>query len=136
MIGFVADTSAPVAILNAEPDAQRFERAFSDADVILISAATVFEAHCAVMRSRAPFGSRRLEGLIDALSMELIPFDHEQTQIAGDAYSRFGRGSGHHAKLNMGDCFAYALARSRDLPLLFKGDDFTHTDIRPAIRIG
>ncbi len=78
-------------------------------------------------------GALRLQTLIDGLPLEIIPFDAAQLDLAKAAYAEFGRGSGHAAKLNMGDCFSYALAKALDLPLLFKGNDFGHTDIASAL---
>ena len=72
--------------------------------------------------------------LLDHLDLKVMPFDALQLDIAQDAYKRFGRGSGHSAGLNMGDCYSYALAKSLDMPLLFKGEDFIHTDIMSALK--
>ena len=79
-------------------------------------------------------GIGEFEGLSRRIRIEIIPFDEAQMRMAIDANLRYGRGSGHPAQLNFGDCFAYALARSRNLPLLFKGDDFIHTDVVPALK--
>lgn len=133
MIGFVADTSALIVVLNVEPDVDLFRQAFQEADAVLISTATIFEASCVVARSRFVDGPGRLSALVESLSPEIVPFDSHQMQVAAEAYSRFGRGSGHPAKLNMGDCFSYALAKSKNLPLLFKGGDFSQTDVAPAM---
>lgn len=127
------DTSALIAILSNEPEAFPFSEAIIAADAALISAATVHEANCVVARG----GYGRIAGNVDELIADLgihqIDFAGEQVAAARRAYLAFGRGSGHPARLNMGDCFSYALAKTRDLPLLFKGDDFIHTDIRPAL---
>jgi ribonuclease VapC len=128
------DTSVLIAILQAEFDARAYAEACLAADAVLISAATMHEAHCVVLRRRMPAGVERLEKLSSALDILVIDFTGEQLAEARGAYARFGRGTGHPAALNMGDCFSYALARSRRLPLLFKGDDFVHTDIEPALR--
>lgn len=72
--------------------------------------------------------------MLDLIAPRFVAFDVDQLAAARVAYSRYGRGSGHPARLNMGDCFSYALAKSRNLPLLFKGDDFIHTDIEPALK--
>ena len=79
-------------------------------------------------------GMSFLEGLVSDTLITLVPFGPAELAAALDARLRFSRGSGHPAKLNFGDCFAYALAKTRNLPLLFKGDDFIHTDIVPALR--
>lgn len=134
MTSFVTDTSAIIAVLNDEPGAQDIKREFHRADSVLVSFATLFETSCVAAGDGFPDGSERLEQLIDLLDMTPVAFDGIQLGEARTAYARYGRGSGHPANLNMGDCFAYALAKTRNLPLLFKGDDFVHTDIRPALR--
>lgn len=133
MISFVVDTSAIIAVLDDEPEAPHFKQAFHEADRAFVSSATLFETTCVVTNERFPAGTDRLNELIDLLALSLISFDVEQLAAARAAYARFGRGSRHRANLNMGDCFAYALAKTRGLPLLFKGDDFVHTDIRSAL---
>lgn len=134
MKAFVVDTSAIVAVLNDEADAPAFQRAFHEADRIFASTATLFEASCVMAADRFSEGGKRLEALVDLLDLTKVAFDDVQLQLARSAYAVYGRGSGHPAALNLGDCFSYALAKSRNLPLLFKGDDFIHTDIRPALK--
>lgn len=85
-------------------------------------------------RSGGGINPAELQVLIDRLELTVVPFDLAQLEVARLAYSRYGRGSRHRADLNMGDCFAYALAKTRNLPLLFKGDDFIHTDIESALK--
>ena len=82
---------------------------------------------------RDPVISRRFDDLLREAGIIIEPFDEIQAHVAREAYRDFGRGSGHRARLNFGDCFAYALARCRGEPLLFKGDDFSQTDIAPAL---
>ncbi len=135
MAALVVDTSALICVLNSESDAQPFKVALHEADAVLISLATLFEASCVVRSDRFFEGTRRLDQLIASLDPEFADFDEAQLRVAREAYARYGRGAGHPAKLNMGDCFAYALARTRKLPLLFKGEDFVHTDIEPALRL-
>lgn len=134
MIAFAIDTSALMAVLNDEADAMAYKQAFHEADEMVLSAATLFEANCVVSRGKLESGHRRLEILVERLSPTVVAFNLDQMAVARSAYVRFGRGSGHPASLNMGDCFAYALATTRRLPLLFKGDDFIHTDIVPALK--
>jgi ribonuclease VapC len=126
----IVDTSALVAILRAEPDADRFARAIEEADAVRISAATYVELGAVIDQARDPVVSRRVDELLEVGRIEIEALTVEQARVAREAYRDFGRGSGHRAGLNLGDCFAYALAQVSDEPLLFKGDDFTHTDIR------
>lgn len=134
MRGFVIDTSAIVAVLLREPDADIFRVYLDRTAFPMISAATVHEAYCVSARDQFPQKARQIDEFLSLVEPEIVPFDVEQLGAARDAYSRFGRGSGNTAVLNMGDCFAYALAKTRNVPLLFKGDDFVHTDIEPALK--
>jgi len=130
----VVDTSAIIAILNSEPESRDFASICLESPDVLISAASVHEASSVVVRRRMESGAERLAALMVALELNVVGFGMEQLTAARAAYTRYGRGTGHKAYLNMGDCFSYALAKSRNLPLLFKGDDFIHTDIEPALR--
>lgn len=134
MIAFAVDTSALIAVLNDEPDVTLYKQAFHQADALLLSTATLLEAACVVSRGRLDQGRKRLDILVESLSPDIVPFDLDQLAVAKAAYFRYGRGTGHPANLNMGDCFAYGLAKTRGLPLLFKGNDFTHTDVEPALK--
>jgi ribonuclease VapC len=134
MAAFVVDTSALICVLSNETNASSYRDALHRADSVVIGIATVFEASCVARNERFPDGPRRLDRLLSALDMDYVAFDEEQMLVARDGYARYGRGSGHPAALNFGDCFSYALAKTRDLPLLFKGDDFIHTDIEPALK--
>ena len=128
----IVDTSAIIAILRAEADAERFAMAIEQADVVRISAATYVEVGAVIDQARDPVVSRRVDDLLDVAGALVEPVTNEQSGIARAAYRDFGKGSGHRAGLDFGDCFAYALAKSLGEPLLFKGDDFGHTDIEPA----
>lgn len=97
-----------------------------------MSVATWLEL-CLVLDRRSVAHARKLDQLVEALAIDLVPVSVEQARIAREAYRRFGRGSGSPAKLNYGDCFAYALAVLTGAPLLFKGEDFSHTDVRSAL---
>ena len=132
----VVDTSAVVAFLRSEPEADGIEAALADAREIYISAFTVFEARVVLARRVGPHASADFELLLVKLRAEITPFDSEQADLAAGAYRRFGKGSGHPAQLNLGDCASYALARQLDLPLLFKGDDFGRTDLKAALSTG
>ena len=130
----IIDTSAIIAILRSEPDAARFAKAIERAARRTISAATYVEVGAVIDRAGDPVASRRVDELLAAASIAIEPMTAEQARLARAAYRDFGKGSGHPAQLNFGDCFAYALAKARDEPLLFKGDDFSHTDVTPAHR--
>lgn len=129
----IVDTSAVVAVLRGEPDADRFVEAIGRAPVVLISAGTYVETAIVVDANRDPVLSGRLDDLLDAGRINVEPLTQRHAEIARQAYRAFGRGSGHTAGLNLGDCFAYALARDSGQPLLFKGDDFSHTDVASAL---
>lgn len=128
------DSSAFIAILANEPEAEGFISALDAADTVLVSAATLHESFCVAGREALVDGRDRLDRMVALIAPRIQPFDEEQLAAARKACLRFGRGSRHSAGLNMGDCFAYALAKTRNLPLLFKGDDFIHTDIEPALK--
>jgi ribonuclease VapC len=98
-----------------------------------MSAATYLEASLVIDASGDPVLSRNLDRLVEIAQIQIEPFTLDQARLARQAYRDFGKGSGHPAQLNFGDCFAYALARTHDAPLLFKGFDFGHTDIASAV---
>jgi ribonuclease VapC len=128
----IIDTSALIAILRAEPDAVRYAAAIEATATRRLSAANFVEAAAVIDSAADPVASRRFDELLTTAGISVTPVTERQAQIARQAYRDFGKGSGHPAKLNFGDCFAYALAKELGEPLLFKGDDFGHTDIRPA----
>ena len=128
----IIDTSALVAILRNEPDAERYAASIERARTRRISAATYVELGAVIDGARDPVVSRRLDELLDAASIVIERVTAEQARMAREAYRDFGRGSGHAANLNFGDCFAYALAKAIGEPLLFKGDDFSKTDVAVA----
>ena len=129
----VIDTSALIAILRAEEDADRYASAIAESIRCRFSIASYVEAGAVIDRARDPVASRRLDDLLNAASVILEPVTVEQGKVARLAYQDFGKGGGHPAQLNFEDCFSYALAKTTGEPLLFKGDDFIHTDIVPAI---
>jgi ribonuclease VapC len=129
----IIDTSALIAILRAEPDAGEMAHAIERARSRRISAMNWLEAAVVIDTSRDPVASRRFDELVQTAELHVEPVTHDQARIARDAYRDFGKGSGHKAALNFGDCFAYALAKSAGEALLFKGNDFGHTDITPAL---
>ena len=129
----IVDTSAVIAILKEEQDAARFLRAVAiSTEPKRMSAANYLEAGIVVDANRNPLLSRRLDDLIVQTEIAVEPVTPQQAEIARAAYRDFGKGSGHPAGLNFGDCFAYALAKSTREPLLFKGDDFSRTDVGVA----
>lgn len=130
----IVDTSALVAIIGLEPDAPLYAAALESSPVNRISAGTWLEASIVIDRARDPLVSRKLDEILGEGGFVIEPVTVSQARIAREAYRDFGKGSGHPAALNFGDCFAYALARELDEPLLFKGDDFRHTDIPSAGR--
>jgi ribonuclease VapC len=130
----IADSSAVIAILADEPEAAEYTRAIEEAESVGISAANYLEAAIVVDGRRDAIGSRRFDEFLRESGMTIEPVTEEHAKLARSAYRDFGRGSGHPAKLNFGDCFAYALAKASGEPLLFKGDDFRHTDVRMALK--
>jgi ribonuclease VapC len=128
----VVDTSALVAILFAEPDAERFARALGDATVRLLSAVTRVELSFVIEGRKGEAGRADLEQLLREVNFDIVNVTPQHAAIAIDAFRRFGRGR-HRAGLNIGGCFSYALAAATGHALLFKGGDFSHTDIRPAL---
>jgi len=131
----VVDTSALVSILLREADADLFNRTLADAPIRLMSAVTRVELSFVIEERYGDRGRADVERLLNAARIEIAAVTPQQAEIAIDAFRRFGRGR-HRAALNIGDCFSYALAKAIDQPLLFKGDDFNRTDIRPALSRG
>lgn len=129
----IVDASAVIAILRDEPEAQVCAKAIAQAASRRISAVNYVEAAVVIDASRDPIASRRLDDFFRAAKMSVEPVTERHARIAREAYRDFGRGSGHAAGLNFGDCFAYALAKSANEPLLFKGGDFAHTDVTSAV---
>lgn len=129
----IIDTSALIAILRDEPEALFYARAIARAGSRRLSAINYVEAAAVIDGSRDPIASRRFDDLLREAEMVIEPVTENQARIARDAYRDFGRGSGHSATLNLGDCFAYALAKAKGEPLLFKGQGFGHTDVASAL---
>jgi ribonuclease VapC len=127
----VVDTSAIVAILFDEPDLRLYGEAIEAAAVRLVSAVTRVELAFVIEGRKREAGRERLERFFQLTGTEVVAVTPQQAEIAIDAFRRFGRGR-HPAALNIGDCFSYALAVATDDVLLFKGDNFAQTDIRPA----
>ena len=124
------DTSVIVAIALNEPERELFIARILASERALISAATLVEARI-VIRSRCnEQGAYFAEEFLKLPSFEIVDVDGSMANVASQAYIAFGKGSGHPAQLNFGDVFSYALARTKNIPLLFKGNDFSHTDIQ------
>ncbi len=128
----IVDSSALVAILKREPEHAEFSALLETTKDVRVSAATYVETCIVVDSLRQPVASRMLDDLVERSEIVIEPVTAEQARIARQAYSDYGKGSGHPAGLNFGDCFSYALARDKREPMLWKGDDFGHTDIRSA----
>lgn len=129
----IIDASAIIAILRDEPDARSFAQQIANTGSRRVSAVNYVEAAVVIDGSRDPIASRRFDDLFREAQLVVEPVTETQARIAREAYRDFGKGSGHPAGLNFGDCFAYALAKATGEPLLFKGDDFTHTDLAPVL---
>lgn len=129
----ILDTSAVIAILRDEPEAALFAKTIENAAHRRISAVNYVEAAAVIDASRDPVASRRFDDVLEEADVIVESVTEAQARIARQAYRDFGKGSGHPAGLNFGDCFAYALAKATKEPLLFKGDDFSHTDVASVL---
>jgi ribonuclease VapC len=130
----VVDSSALVAILEHEVDAANFARAIAEADRLKISAVNAHETGMVLRARRGDVGERLMwRFLRDENDFEIVAFDEAQVRSALSAFGRYGKGIDPKARLNLADCAAYALAKTLDWPLLFKGDDFAATDIRSCL---
>ena len=129
----IIDSSALVAIFRMEPEADAFTQAIGEDESPRISAANYLETAIVIDRDPNVLARHRFDKFMESDVLTVEPVTLQQVEIARAAYRDFGRGSGHPARLNFGDCFAYALATSAREPLLYKGDDFGHTDIRSAV---
>jgi ribonuclease VapC len=129
----IIDSSAIVAMVHREAEADLFIRTIGESSAPGMSTATFLETAIVVDSRRDPVSSRTLDQICKDAKIRFVPVDEAQMHIARQAYRDFGKGSGHPARLNFGDCFAYALAKAIDEPLLYKGSDFSHTDVRSAL---
>ena len=127
----IIDSSAVLAVLYREPDAERCETAIATAPNCRMSVANMLEASIVVEGRGGAAAGHELDLFLDSAAIELAPVTVEHLEAARRAWRRFGKGN-HPAALNFGDCFAYALANMTGEPLLFKGEDFSQTDIEPA----
>ena len=126
------DSSVLVAIVYSEAGAEKYAAVMDATPELCVGAATLFEASMVVEGKHGIAARIELDALVAFYDIEIVPFDAAQMALARDAFARFGK-SRHKAGLNFGDCIAYALAKSRDLPLLFKGADFAETDLKSAL---
>ena len=129
----IVDSSAIVAILRSEPEAEQFVAAIVGAGDAAISAGNFLETSIVIEKDRNPALGARLDPLLMQLNVCIEPVTEAQVRIARQAYRDFGKGSGHPAQLNFGDCFAYALAMERGDKLLFKGDDFVQAGLARVV---
>lgn len=130
----VIDTSAVVAILLGEPEAEPFALAIAGDPGRFISAFTALEAGIVIEAKKGEHAGRELDLLLHRAKIEIVPVTAEQFEIARSAWRKYGKGR-HPAGLNIGDCCSYALAKCSGEPLLFKGDDFSQTDVKPAYQV-
>ena len=128
----IVDPSVLIALILQEPGHQKIGRVLRVEDTLHMSTATWVELGMVADRRLSEVNQHRLDAMIDGLGIVLVPLSVAQARRARQAHQRYGPGSGSAARLNMGDCFSYALAIELDEPLLFVGDDFTHTDVQRA----
>ncbi|MGH2905636.1 MAG: type II toxin-antitoxin system VapC family toxin [Solirubrobacterales bacterium] len=131
----IVDSSALIALIHNEPQADDIFSMLIAASEVRMSAGSYLETSIKLDRAGDAVISRRLDDVLREFGVAIEPFDHAQAVVARRAYQDFGRGSGHPAKLNFGDTIAYALAAMRHDTLLYKGNDFAHTDVQTAIRL-
>ena len=127
----IIDSSAIASILFMEADSGHFSTKIADNWPRRMSVASLLESTMVVEGRAGPSSSYDIDDLLEEYEIELVPVSVEQARAARVAWRRFGKGN-HPARLNFGDCFSYALAKTTDEPLLFKGDDFAQTDLEPA----
>jgi len=125
----ILDTSAVIASIADEPDRAHFQRAILGATSLAISSITVLETRIVLYSRQGLDGVHAFNEMLEQSGIVIVPFDGDLASIAFDAFRRYGKGQGHPAQLNIVDCAAYALAKARSEPLLFKGNDFAQTDI-------
>ena len=130
----IVDSSAVIAILLGESDAHEFADALADTDECSMSAANWFESAMVMDSRKSATAGRDLNALVAETGIEIVDLTVAHAAVAREAFARYGKGR-HKAGLNFGDCFAYALAKATGQPLLYKGDDFRHTDIVSALEL-
>jgi ribonuclease VapC len=130
----IVDSSALIAMLTNEEDGDALSRVLDGPEAVRMSGASYLECSIVIDAHRDTVLSARLDEMILDSEIMIEPVTVDQARIARQAYRDYGKGSGHRANLNFGDCFSYALAREKREPILFKGDDFVHTDLRSALQ--
>ena len=128
----VIDTSAILAWLKEEPERSRIVAALEAHSARRVSTVSLLEAQIVVRAREHPALLEKLDRFLDEIEVQVMPFDETQARMAADAFQRYGKGQGHPAQLNMGDCAVYALAKSVNEPVLFVGNDFAQTDVEPC----
>ena len=131
----VLDTSALCAVLFVGPDAERYNAVMLASSSVMVGAPTLFEMRQVLAVRMQEEAAPTLKRYLDLLSVTVVPWSERHADLATDAFLRFGKGQGHPASLNFGDCMAYAVAKELDAPLLYKGEDFALTDIRSALAV-
>lgn len=129
----IVDSSAIIAVLRQESDAERLARAIQVSHKALMSAPTYLECSIVATKDRPLTAMLELDRLIEDLRIEIIAFTPRMARVAAMAFLEYGKGRGHPAQLNFGDCISYAVSKVEAMPLLFKGDDFPHTDVECAV---
>lgn len=129
----ILDTSVLIALLTHESDYQQYLDAMEAASVLRLSAGSYLEIGVVLQRTQRSYLIPNSDAFLEATGVVIEAVTVEQARIARQAYRDYGKGSGHRAQLNYGDCFSYALARDKREPILFKGDDFSYTDLRSAV---
>ena len=129
----VIDSSALLVLLLGEPETERFVAAIAADTERLLSAASYLETAIVMVSRFGPQGLEKLDRLISELSIDIAPFNAEQARLGIASFQQYGRGTGHPAALNYGDCFTYALAKFTEHSVLFKGNDFSRTDLMSAV---
>jgi ribonuclease VapC len=131
----VVDASALIAVFESEPERKLFSSIIANADRRLVSTVTLLEAEMVARSRRGPAGLAAMQAIIEQADIEIVPFDANHLTLAIEAFERCGKGINSTARLNLGDCCSYALAKALAAPLLFKGTDFSNTDIVPAVNV-
>jgi ribonuclease VapC len=129
----ILDTSAIIAAIANEPDSARFQNAMLGAAALAMSSITVLETRIALYSRHGEAAVAEFDEMAESAGIVIVPFDGELARAAFDGFRRYGKGQGHPAQLNILDCAAYALAKTRNEPLLFKGNDFLNTDVESAL---